>query len=589
MTEKPIIYQLLPRLFANYNSRCVPDGTIDQNGAGKMNGITSGVLGCINDLGVTHVWYTGVIEHAHDVDYTAYGIERDNPHVVKGRAGSPYAISDYYDIDPDIAEDVARRMEEFEALVRRTHDAGMKVIIDFVPNHVARRYHSDAKPAGIEDFGSSDYPGMFFSPGNDFYYLPRQKFAPSFSLGEGEEAYVEFPAKASGNDCFTAFPSRNDWYETVKLNYGVDYGDGSRHFSPIPQVWLKMLHILRYWASKGVDGFRCDMAFMVPVEFWEWAIPAVKERYPDIIFIAEIYDVNLYREFIDRAGFDYLYDKVNLYDTLRAIECCNVSAAQLTSCWQRVDGLGSKLLNFLENHDEQRFASEQYAGDAMRVIPSLIVSAMLSTGPMMIYAGQELGEKGADAEGFSGRDGRTTIFDFWSIPTLRRWLDEGRCSLDKLEPWERALRSLYGRVLTLCNSEKALREGGFFDLMYVNYQNPTLDPHRQYTFMRAADGEALLVAVNFAGHDCDLQINIPRHAFEVLGLQEGEADAQELLSGKDPERRNLDSSTPFATHVSAHGAVVWKFTAPKPADNKTETKAPCRTRKKKYSKQTKTN
>lgn len=588
MREKPIIYQLLPRLFTNYNPRCVPWGTIERNGSGKMNDITPRVLEGIKELGVTHVWYTGVIEHAHDVDYTAYGIERDNPHVVKGRAGSPYAISDYYDIDPDIAVDVEHRMDEFEALVARTHDAGMKVIMDFVPNHVARRYHSDAKPTGIEDFGESDYPGMFFSPNNDFYYLPRQQFSPSISLGEGDEAYVEFPAKASGNDCFTAFPSANDWYETVKLNYGIDYGDGSRHFSPIPQVWLKMLHILRYWASKGIDGFRCDMAFMVPVEFWEWAIPVVKECYPDVIFIAEIYDTGLYREFIYRAGFDYLYDKVNLYDTLRAIQCSNVSAAQLTSCWQRVDGLGAHLLNFLENHDEQRFASEQYAGDAMQVTPSLVVSAMLGTGPMMIYAGQELGEKGEDAEGFSGRDGRTTIFDFWSIATLRRWLDEGRCSEEKLEPWQRTLRGLYRRVLTLCNSEKAIREGGFFDLMYVNYQN--LDPHRQYAFMRAADGEALLVVANFADQECEVAVNLPRHAFEVLGVTEGETDATELLEGSERERRTVDHETPFATKVPAHGAVVWKL-GRQPDETKpaSAAKASCKTREKGTTKRNKKN
>ncbi len=587
MREKPIIYQLLPRLFTNYNPRCVPWGTIERNGSGKMNDITPRVLDGIKELGVTHVWYTGVIEHAHDVDYTAYGIERDNPHVVKGRAGSPYAISDYYDIDPDIAVDVEHRMDEFEALVARTHDAGMKVIMDFVPNHVARRYHSDAKPTGIEDFGESDYPGMFFSPNNDFYYLPRQQFSPSISLGEGDDAYVEFPAKASGNDCFTAFPSANDWYETVKLNYGIDYGDGSRHFSPIPQVWLKMLHILRYWASKGIDGFRCDMAFMVPVEFWEWAIPVVKECYPDVIFIAEIYDTGLYREFIYRAGFDYLYDKVNLYDTLRAIQCSNVSAAQLTSCWQRVDGLGAHLLNFLENHDEQRFASEQYAGDAMQVTPSLVVSAMLGTGPMMIYAGQELGEKGEDAEGFSGRDGRTTIFDFWSIPTLRRWLDEGRCSEEKLEPWQRTLRGLYRRVLTLCNSEKAIREGGFFDLMYVNYQN--LDPHRQYAFMRAAGGEAILVVANFADQECEVAVDLPRHAFEVLGVAEGETDATELLEGSETERRTVDHETPFATKVAAHGAVVWKLGQQPDTTKPAPAKSSIRTRKRETTKRNKKN
>ena len=236
-----------------------------------------------------------------------------------------------------------------------------------------------------------------------------------------------------------------------------------------------------------------------------------------------------------------------------------MSAAQLTSCWQRVDGLGAHLLNFLENHDEQRFASEQYAGDAMKVTPSLVVSAMLGTGPMMIYAGQELGEKGADAEGFSGRDGRTTIFDYWSIPTVRRWLDGGRCSTEKLEPWERDLRELYGRVLTLCNTEKAIREGGFFDLMYVNYHNDRLDPHRQYAFMRGADGEGMLVVANFADYDREVAVNLPRHAFEVLGLQEGATDAAELLAGGAAELRTVDADTPFVTSVPAHGAVVWKF------------------------------
>ena len=316
---KPIIYQLFPRWFTNYNNTCVSNGSIEQNGCGKMNGFTPQVLNSIKELGVTHIWYTGVIEHAHATDYSRYGITADNPYVVKGKAGSPYAISDYYDIDPDIAVNVPKRREEFEALVERTHAAGMKVIIDFVPNHVARRYSSDAKPVGISDFGENDDNSNFFSPLNDFYYITRQQFSPSIDLGQGDDAYVEFPAKASGNDCFSAFPDKNDWYETVKLNYGVDYSDNSRHFDPIPPVWFKMLHILRYWASKGIDGFRCDMVFMVPLEFWRWAIPAVKKDYPDLIFIGEIYDVNIYKDFLD-AGFDYLYDKVNLYDTLRAIE-----------------------------------------------------------------------------------------------------------------------------------------------------------------------------------------------------------------------------------------------------------------------------
>lgn len=554
---KPVIYQLLPRLFSNTCETCVPNGDIEQNGVGKLNDITPRVLKSIKDLGVTHVWYTGVIEHAHATDYSQYGIVRDNPYVVKGKAGSPYAISDYYDIDPDIAVDVPDRMEEFENLVKRTHDAGLKVIIDFVPNHVARRYHSDVKPSGIEDFGVNDDNAYFFSPKNDFYYIPRQKFSPSIYLGEGEAAYTEFPAKASGNDCFTAFPSQNDWYETVKLNYGVDYGDGSRHFEPIPPVWFKMLNILRYWASKGIDGFRCDMAFMVPTEFWKWAIPNVREKYPEILFIAEIYDVGLYREFIS-VGFDYLYDKVNLYDTLRGIQCSQVSAAQITNCWQAVDGIGDKMLNFLENHDEQRFASMQFAGNADLVTPSLIVSSTISNGPVMIYMGQELGEKAADAEGFSGLDGRTTIFDYWSVHTLRRWYNEGKPGISKLTKQEKSLRKLYSTILNICNTESAISSGMFFDLMYVNYNNGKFNPHRQFAYLRGDEKATIVIAVNFDNIDVDVEINIPDLALKMLNIPEGEIEATELLTG-EKAKKVLSSQIPFATKIPHNSAVMWKI------------------------------
>ena len=554
---KPVIYQLLPRLFSNTCETCVPNGDIEQNGVGKLNDITPRVLKSIKDLGVTHVWYTGVIEHAHATDYSQYGIVRDNPYVVKGKAGSPYAISDYYDIDPDIAVDVPDRMEEFENLVKRTHDAGLKVIIDFVPNHVARRYHSDVKPSGIEDFGVNDDNTYFFSPKNDFYYIPRQKFSPSIYLGEGEAAYTEFPAKASGNDCFTAFPSQNDWYETVKLNYGVDYGDGSRHFEPIPPVWFKMLNVLRYWASKGIDGFRCDMAFMVPTEFWKWAIPNVREKYPEILFIAEIYDVGLYREFIN-VGFDYLYDKVNLYDTLRGIQCSQVSAAQITNCWQAVDGIGDKMLNFLENHDEQRFASMQFAGNADLVTPSLIVSSTISTGPVMIYMGQELGEKAAEAEGFSGLDGRTTIFDYWSVPTLRRWYNEGKPGISKLTKQEKSLRKLYSTILNICNTESAISSGMFFDLMYVNYNNGKFNPHLQFAYLRGDEKATIVIAVNFDNIDVDVEINIPDLALKMLNIPEGEIEATELLTG-EKAKKVLSSQIPFATKIPHNSAVMWKI------------------------------
>jgi glycosidase len=552
---KPVIYQMLPRLFANYTEHCVANGDITQNGCGKLNDITDTVLTAIRQLGATHIWYTGVIEHAQATNYQAFGITPpDNAAVVKGKAGSPYAIKDYYDIDPDLAVDVPHRMAEFEALVERTHSADMKVIIDFVPNHVARCYHSDAAPAGVADFGVADDTTKFFAPDNNFYYLPGQQFNPQFPIGD----YNEYPAKASGNDCFSASPGRNDWYETVKLNYGVDYGNGSCHFCPIPSTWHKMLHILLYWADKHIDAFRCDMAFMVPVDFWEWAIPQVKAAHPQVQFIAEIYNVDQYSEFLNRAHFDYLYDKVNLYDTLRAIQCCNHPADAITGCWQRIDGIGHRMLNFLENHDEQRFASTFYAGDARRVLPSLVVSATMSTAPFMLYAGQELGERADDAEGFSGHDGRTTIFDYWSVPTLRQWLNHGKVDGALLTPQQQQLRALYAQVLNLLNSEDAISKGEFFDLMYVNYNNPRFSPHRQYAFLRHYAGTTLLVAVNFADTAVDININIPQHALNLYGIAPGSRRACELLTNTR-KTVTVSPDEPFALQLAPYGAAIWRF------------------------------
>lgn len=556
---KPVIYQLLPRLFTNYCPNPVHNGTLEQNGSGKLNDINETILDSIADLGATHVWYTGVIEHAHTPDYTQYGIPRHNPHVIKGYAGSPYAITDYYDINPDLAVDVPNRIKEFEALVERTHKAGLKVIIDFVPNHVAREYHSDAKPEGIRDLGDGDNHEMFFEPNNNFYYITRQQFAPHVDMGRGADAYVEFPARASGNDCFTAFPGQCDWYDTVKLNYGIDPGNGMRAFDPIPETWFKMLHILRYWAAKGVDGFRCDMVHMVPVEFWAWAIPQVRQHFPNVIFIAEIYEVGLYRPYI-AAGFDYLYDKVNLYDTLRAVETQNHSAARITGCWQTVEGISNNMLNFLENHDEQRFASPFYAGDATRVLPSLVVSTMISTGPMMIYFGQELGEPAAESEGYSGVDGRTTIFDYWSIEKVRRFLNGGNCR-GRLSADERNLRNMYRRILRMANEEKAISEGSFFDLMYVNLEHGGINPHRHYLFLRHHGDTTLLIAVNFGDTADTLRINIPAHAFSCLEIPQGTASkAKELISGRTASL-DFRADAPTTIQLPPHGAAVWKISS----------------------------
>lgn len=560
MGNKIIIYQVLPRLFSNTCTECVPFGSIEQNGCGKLNHFTPKVLNEIKSLGITHMWYTGVIEHATQTDYSAWGIRPNNPYIVKGKAGSPYAISDYYDIDPDLAEDIPNRMQEFEALVNRTHEAGMKVIMDFVPNHVAREYYSDAMPQGVEQLGANDDKEKQFSPYNNFYYIPRQRFSPRFFIGQNtDNEYYEFPARATGNDRFDAYPENHDWYETVKLNYGVDYLGGCCHyFDPIPDTWTKMCDILLFWCSKGVDAFRCDMVHMVPVDFWHWAIARVKKEYPHIQFIAEIYEPAIYRSYIEWGGFDYLYDKVGLYDKLRAIQCCDVSAAQISYCWQSLDGLSDHMLNFLENHDEQRFASIQYASEAGKVLPSLVVSSTISRAPMMIYFGQELGERAADAEGFSGRDGRTTIFDYWSVPSVRAWYNDGKCNTTKLTPEQRSLRKLYKQVLTLCNKEKAISRGEFFDLMYVNFDNPHFDPHHQYAYLRYTPSEILLIVVNFGNMAADVAVNIPQHALDMMGVDAGVYEATELLSGSR-EEKHLHPALPFTTQVSGNGAVIWKI------------------------------
>ena len=559
--NKIVIYQIFTRLFGNEEVRNEYNGTIEQNGCGKMDDITNQALHDIKKLGATHVWYTGVIAHASQTDYSAYGMPANHPSVVKGKAGSPYAIRDYYDIDPDLAVDVEKRMEEFEKLVKRTHDNGLKVIIDFVPNHVARQYHSIAKPLGVHDLGADDDNTKAFSPDNNFYYVPGTQLGGEVDLNDPVQGmYIEKPAKATGNNRFDAWPNKNDWYETVKLNYGVDYMNNTgNHFDPVPDTWKKMRDILLFWSSKGIDGFRCDMAEMVPCEFWGWVIPQIKQKHAKLTFIAEVYNPNGYRNYIHNGHFDYLYDKVGLYDTLRALTCGYASATAITGCWQSVNDIQSHMLNFLENHDEQRIASEFFAGDARKALPALIVSACMNTNPMMIYFGQELGEPGMDSEGFSGRDGRTTIFDYWSVDSIRRWSNHGRYNLHLLNDQEKELRHFYQTVLTLCNKEKAISKGEFFDLMYVNSDGWMMNPHRQYVFMRKCDDELLLIITNFDSIPVNVSVNIPQHAFDFWGMRQyHEIKSRDLLTGKS-EKIAFCADKPVVTDVPAYGGKILKI------------------------------
>ena len=549
-SSKIIIYQVFTRLYGNKNTTRKEDGTIVENGCGKLNDFTPTALKKIRAMGVSHIWYTGVIRHATQTDYSSYGIPRQHPAVVKGKAGSPYAITDYYDIDPDLAVDVRNRMAEFEALIERSHKAGLKVIIDFVPNHVARQYHSICAPEGVKDLGEEDNQQNGFDPQNNFYYCPGQRFTPYFDLYHGEaEPYIEEPAKATGNDCFHNAPGMDDWYETVKLNYGLDYYAGRvGHFNPIPNTWGKMTEILLFWAAKGVDGFRCDMAEMVPAAFWHWATDKVKYRYPDVVFIGEVYNPAEYRNYLG-AGFDYLYDKVGMYDTVRDVICGRQSAHAITGAWQATDDIRQHMLYFLENHDEQRIASQFFAGDARRGVPGLVVSALLQQNPLMIYFGQEYGERGMDKEGFSGNDGRTTIFDYWSVPSVVR-AAKGKSTAD-----EKKLYDIYNKVMHIAASEKAVSQGQMFDLMYVNGHY-----HRQYIFLRKAGAEVLLVVSNFDDSTATVNVTIPAHAFDFLSIKEKNAVATDLLTDSQFKiTLKRDSEIPLV--VDPLSAIVLKFKA----------------------------
>lgn len=558
MNNKIIIYQVFTRLFGNSNTTRKENGTLAENGCGKMSFFDAATLRRIKKLGVTHVWYTGIIRHASKTDYSAYGIPHQHPAVVKGNAGSPYAITDYYDVDPDLADNIDDRMSEFERLVERSHKAGLKVIIDFVPNHVARQYKSVKKPEGVKDLGETDDTGMGFSPRNNFYYCTDTPFEPYFDLNdETGTPYSEFPAKATGNDHFDSHPGINDWYETVKLNYGIDYCDAggrSYHFDPIPDTWQKMVDIIGFWAGKGIDGFRCDMAEMVPTEFWSWAIAKVKSAHPGILFIGEVYNPSLYRSFV-ACGFDYLYDKVGMYDCLCGVMRGHCRASEITRQWQSVDDIKDNMLYFLENHDELRIASDFLAGDARRGVPAAIVSILMNKNPFMLYAGQEFGERGMDKEGFSGLDGRTTIFDYWTVQSLYH----GYVNRRKLTDGEKSLEKKYSMLLNLANKEKAISDGLFFDLMYANQDGNLFNQSSLYAFLRKCSNEVLLVVANFSQEEAECSVRLPHHAFEYLNLPEKTVTASDLLSEGNAISFELKPDCLVHMSVPGCGGRIYKF------------------------------
>ena len=557
--EKMIVYSVLPRLFDNRCQTRKPGGDPMENGCGKMESFSPQALEMIRSLGTTHIWYIGMLEQATQTNYSDAGILPCHPEIVKGKAGSPYAVRDYYDVSPELATNIPNRMAEFHDLIERTHRAGMGVIMDFVPNHVAREYRSDVKPSGTKDLGEEDDPLVAFSPNNNFYYLPGKSLALDF--GERRRTmtpYHEEPARATGNDRFSSQIDKEDWYETVKLNYGIDYlNGGSKHFDPLPDTWIRMRDILLFWASKGIDGFRCDMAEMVPVKFWEWAIPQIRERH-SVLFIAEIYRPELYESYL-QAGFDYLYDKVGMYDCLRAVICGYGSASDISRVIRQTERFADNMLYFLENHDEQRIASDFFAEDARKALPAVTIAATIGRNPFMLYFAQELGERGMDAEGFSGKDGRTTIFDYWSLDKMQRRINDGRYDTTMLSEEERLLLQSYTRLLHDVCTLPSVIQGNFYDLGYANQNNPYFRPNREFAFLRHTTNEILLVAANFAPHEAEIRVIIPEHAFQTMQIKDNAAFLlTDMLSGEN-SIGCLTQYAPYPLHLPAYGYALHRF------------------------------
>jgi len=539
---KVIIYQMLPRLWGNIGGKNIKNGTLKDNGCGKFSSIDTISLEYLRSLGVSHVWYTGIIRHATAED--SDGCTPSSADWVKGRAGSPYSITDYYDVNPYLADEPENRMEEFHKLVERTHAAGLKVIIDFVPNHVARDYGRFAAahpaPTGMAALGESDDKSVHWKDSNDFFYYPGIPLA----LPIQNQTYMEMPAMASGNS-YTSSPGVNDWYDTIKLNYCDTH----------TETWEKMYDILNFWAGQGVDGFRCDMVELVPLAFFKWLISRIKKDRPDLLFVAEVYQKTLYSKYIREIGFDLLYDKSGIYDTLRAIVEKNAkdsgvpvedwqSAKRITWNWQSLGDLQPYMLNFLENHDEQRFASDFFGCDARNSYAALYTALYLNNAPFMLYAGEEVGERGMDNEGFSGRDGRTSIFDWWAPSSLTRLYKYIHGEKEALAPEEETMLDTYRKALKFAAEDNAVSKGTFYDLCYCNYASDGFNPDRHFAFLRDFEDETLLIVCNFSKNDAEMRISIPEHAFNWM---------------KMPESEEFNHTTPVSVHVPATNGVIIKL------------------------------
>jgi glycosidase len=546
--KKEVVYQVFTRLFGNKNTTNKPWGTIEENGVGKFNDFTEKALSEIKDLGVTYIWYTGVPHHALIRDYSSIGVSNDDPEVVKGRAGSPYAVKDYYNVNPDLAVNPANRLQEFEALITRTHKAGMKVIIDIVPNHIARKYEGKSNPEGVRDFGANDDVSVEYKRDNNFYYIPNTRFeipdtnkplnGESNPLIDGK--FDEFPAKWTGNGSRLAKADKNDWYETVKVNYGIR-PDGSKDFielpagfdtksyqehfdfwkdKSVPNSWVKFRDIALYWTAKGVDGFRYDMAEMVPYEFWSYMNSAIKVKNPDAFLMAEVYNPNEYRNYIRLGKMDYLYDKVETYDHLKAVVQGKSWPDGLSDIQNRMADIEHHMLHFLDNHDEQRLASPEFAGTPQKGKPLMVVSTTISTSPTMVYFGQEVGEAGNENAGF-GTHSRTSIFDYIGVPNHQRWMNEGKFDGGQLSTDEKDLRDFYKKLLNFSINSSALM-GKFQEIQTANRNITPGYDIAIYSYTRWSETQKLIIVTNFYSlASSNFELRIPADIIRKWNLKDG--------------------------------------------------------------------
>jgi glycosidase len=583
---KPVIYQLVVRYFGNTSGANIVDGDIEQNGCGTFADVSDRALAELRRLGVTHVWLTGVLRQATLTDYSSIGLPADPPDIIKGRAGSFYAVRDCVDVCPDYAREPERRMSELEALIERIHAAGLRALIDLVPNHVSRNHSSEASDF---DFGRGDDQSQFFTPSNNFYYLvdppgraltlpkpshwnpPGIMFSGHFAREDGAPGRAP---KVTGGDDYARVvdtrPSENIWYETIKLNYGYDFTAQKGHYDPVPRTWTMVDAIIAFWQRKGVDGFRCDFAHYVPREAWAYLISRARERDAAAFFVAESYPysgsadpVHEQAQMID-AGFDAVYHS-GAYNALKRIYQGHSDQLQddptngLDAYEREMAALDDTsrphYLEYLENHDERRIPSpivdsaspgDSGFGSATATHQLAPLQLLYSQGPILILNGQEVGEPGAGATGFKGDNGRTTIFDYWRMPTFARWVNHHAYDGGQLDSAEAALRRYYADLLQLCQHPSITGSGYWGLRSYNRAGSATGASDWLYPFARyaPASGQLLIVVANFRPSSAERgQVHVPRELTRACSVPDGALLSVRLLLNETGARNDPSSRT----------------------------------------------